>query len=127
MTMISKVAFLDFILPNPLLLIIGGYLDDIPTLIQELNDLVEDQKPILCNWFVCEECNELIFDQQAEYLSTSKWGSERPFCSDCYEICTCDQSPYAPSMSYMHEDCEKPRISEDDLDVEEENSTEDEA
>lgn len=84
-------------------------------LMNQLNVLMKDQA-----WYVCVGCNELMMEPP-DYYPTSKWGYERPFCSDCVRYCeTCDEE-YVDTMAYQHEDCtttnedKKEHSDEDDM------------
>ncbi len=108
-TVIEVVADLD-ILPRVIVDLIAEYhVDDFFDRVQELNMIVQNQNKRV-KWFVCAECNWLV-EGDAEYYAVNKWGDERPFCEGCLLECpdpNCEETPFAPSMSYRHEDCRDP-------------------
>ena len=56
-------------------------------------------------WFVCADCNKLCLGQGL-CRTTSKFGHEKLFCGQCIEYCVVCCAHFAPSMSYVHADCE---------------------
>jgi hypothetical protein len=54
---------------------------------------------------------------EVEYMETSKWGYERPFCSDCIYHCYSCEEDYVSEMRYLHEDCK----TDEDPELESEN------
>lgn len=71
-------------------------------IIKKLN---KKQGKLRISWFVCDSCNALNSDEIPRYMATSKWGSERPFCSSCTNYCKECSEYYSNSMSYQHDDC----------------------
>jgi len=70
----------------------------------------------------CYGCTEEIFKaDKVQYLETSKWGYERPFCENCILECTdprCAQI-YCTEMAWKHDDCNKNLECSDDENDEE--------
>jgi len=85
----------------------------------EAVDLIAKVNAIYCDgggeWFVCTQCNKLVVAQRPDYLETSKWGRERPFCYDCVRYCDECDVYYCDSMAYRHERCVQAEASVDFL------------
>lgn len=113
------------IFPTDILNLIEEYsVDSLPLLIEELNKEVNSRRAKIV-WFVCHDCNLLIFNEKAEFLRTSKWGYERAFCSSCVTMCACGDT-YCEDMSYLHEECMGPQEGEEEEEDEEEDEEENE-
>jgi hypothetical protein len=81
-------------------------MDGVRERIRELNTL---QKEYKLAWFVCDDCQQLtLCDDQSpgdNWLATSKWGYERPFCDACILWCDTCATAYSRALSNYHDDC----------------------
>jgi len=78
------------------------------TLLQEasIEQLIKELNRREINLFVCHDCQKVNMGTP-DYLATSKWGYERPFCYDCVKYCNHCEESYCSNMSYRHEECEQ--------------------
>jgi len=54
---------------------------------------------------ICIQCGIVLPKCRVEWMPTSKWGYERPFCSSCIQTCNTCHARYVQSMEYQHEEC----------------------
>jgi hypothetical protein len=71
--------------------------------LEQISKLLKKNKSIIA---ICTDCKGSIFQgYKFDYITTSKWGDERPFCSSCINYCKpCDEQ-YVSETKYQHDDC----------------------
>lgn len=71
--------------------------------LEQVSDLVDKNDIVRA---ICDDCHAFLNKNEVEYMDTSKWGYERPFCSNCIYHCkSCDEE-YVSDTSYRHDDCD---------------------